>query len=463
MDSRVLLVDDDVDALAPLAAVLRQRGIHVSLASGVQMACDRARSSGYDVILATRRVTEPADGSIGVSDALSVELAFAPPFLLLVEGSDGHHQTRNEHRVDRDDIESIVRSITQLTKPREHGSLRSLAPSTHTFEGAPLGDLLTALVAERRSGTLTVTTSEGPGEVRLVEGEVADVVYVRLEGKKALARMLEAREGSATFAPGAPAIMRRIHEPTRSLVAEAKALAEKAARLREAARDLATSTLLWIDGPGVDLISDLDRQVLARLRVPATLGEVLDDLPDDDPSILESLLRLDAAGRLRRLGHSSSRVQICGADQLHQLRASAARALRPGFAGPARLVFAATPARLGVFGHTVLLLADVFPAREPVPAIPLPHVLATIRLGDGVELDVVALPLVPVYAPLWPMALAGAVSVVRLDEAAPQQLAEACDVVGVAILDAKAIVGSLEESNAVAIASLIKTALNADL
>ena len=94
--------------------------------------------------------------------------------------------------------------------------------------------------------------------------------------------------------------------------------------------------------------------------------------------------------------------------------------------------------------------------------MPVPYVLATIRLGDGVELDVVALPLVPVYAPLWPLALAGAAILVRLDEAAAQSLEEACTSVAVPILDARAIFGTLEESSAVQVASLIKTALDAD-
>ena len=165
---------------------------------------------------------------------------------------------------------------------------------------------------------------------------------------------------------------------------------------------------------------------------------------------------------MKRLGHTSLRVQLCGPDQLHLLRAAAARARSPGFAGPARLVFAATSSKLAVFGHTVLSLSDAFPPAEPMPTVPVPYVIATIRLGDGVELDIVALPLVPVYAPLWPMALAGAAILVRLDEAAPQSLEEACASVSVPILDARAIFGALEESSAVQVASLIKTALDAD-
>lgn len=465
--SRVLLVDHDVDALALLAAKLRERGIRVSLANGSQMACERARSGGYDVVLAARSVAEPEDGAMGVIDALSVELPHVPPLLVLHDAGEGEDEVMtSESRVRRDDIDRIVMRIEQLSSARAGSGARashaSLAPSAHTLENAPLADLLIVLSTERRSGTLTVTTPKGSGEVRLVEGDIADAVYVRLEGKKAIARMLGERDGTATFAPGAPAIMRRIHETTRTLVTEARALVERAATLRAQAGDLVTSTLLAVEGSSPDSLSEVDQHVLTRLRVPAVADDILDELPHSDAAILESIVRLDGRGRVKRLGHASSRVQICGPDQLHLLRAAAARARAPGFSGPARLVFAATPSKLAIFGHTVLSLADAFPAQEPTPSVPVPYVLATIRLGDGVELDIVALPLVPVYAPLWPMALAGAAILVRLDEAAAQSLVEACTSVAVPILDARAIFGTLEESSAVQVASLIKTALDAD-
>jgi CheY-like chemotaxis protein len=464
--SRVLLVDHDVDALAQLASKLRERGIRVSLANGSQMACERARTGGYDVVLAARAVAEPEDGAMGVIDALSVELPQVPPLLVLHDAGEGEGDVTSDSRVRRDDIDRIVMRIEQLSKPNGNRMSRaSLAPSAHTLENAGperLADLLVVLSTERRSGTLTVTTPKGSGEVRLVDGDIADAVYVRLEGRKAIARMLGERDGTATFAPGSPAIMRRIHETTRTLVTEARALVERAASVRAQAGDLVTTMLLAMDGATADSLSEIDQHVLTRLRVPAMVDDILDELPHADASILESIVRLDARGRVKRLGLQSSRVQLCGPDQLHLLRASAARAKSAGFSGPARLVFAATPSKLAVFGHTVLSLADAFPPVEPTPSVPVPYVLATIRLGDGVELDVVALPLVPVYAPLWPLALAGAAILVRLDEAAAQSLEEACASVAVPILDARAIFGTLEESSAVQVASLIKTALDAD-
>ncbi len=458
--NRVLLVDHDVDALAELASLLREKGLKVSLANGSQMACERAKASAFDVVLATREVAEPENGDIGVIDALSVELPQVPPLIVLTETDDTH---ASEKRIARKNVEEIVQRIGELARPSSRPSGHpSLAPSTHSLEHAPLADLLVVLATERRSGTLTVTTSKGSGEVRLVEGDVADAVYVRLEGLKAVTRLLAEREGTATFAPGAPAIMRRITVPTRVLVDEARTMADKASELRQRAGSLATETLLAVDGDADDSTNAVDQHVLHRLRIPATLDELLDELPHADAVILEAALALDARGRIKQLGHVSSRVQLCGADQLHLVRASASRARTAGFSGPARVVFAATASRLAVLGHTVLSLADAMPPGDPPPPLPVPHLLSTLRLGDGVELDVVALPLVPAYAPLWPMVLAGAAVAVRLDEGAAQPLEEACGSVAVTILDAQEVFGALDESSPVQVASLIRTALEAD-
>jgi len=330
--SRVLLVDHDVDALAELAGVLRERGLKVSLANGSQMACERAKAGAYDVVIAAREVAEPLDGNLGVIDALSVELPQVPPLIVLVESETG---TESDSRIVRKDVDRIIARIGELAKPpgnSDHPRHLSLAPSSHSLEHAPLADLLVVLSTERRSGTLTVSTSKGSGEVRIASGEVVDAVYVRLEGLKAITRMLSEREGTATFAPGAPAIMRRINVPTRALVEEARALAEKATELRERAGTLPNGTLIAADGSTGEALHAIDQHVLARLRVPAMLDELLDELPHSDADILDAAIRLDAKGRIKQLGHASSRVQLCGADQLHLVRASAARAKTPGTA-----------------------------------------------------------------------------------------------------------------------------------
>ena len=99
-------------------------------------------------------------------------------------------------------------------------------------------------------------------------------------------------------------------------------------------------------------------------------------------------------------------------------------------------------------------MSDASPRKKPIP-----HPIASVKLGDDVSLDIVALPLVPAYAPLWPMALAGSAIVVRLDDAAELALNEACAVSEVTIADAGILVGTFDEGNAVHVASLIRAAL----
>lgn len=453
--SRVLLVDHDVDTLAALATHLRARGLRVSLANTSQMACERARAGAFDVVLVSRGVAEPADGGMGVLDTLSLELPAMPPALVLVEGD-----ARGETHVARDDVDAIVARVEALSRGRSRTS--TISPSAHALDAGSVADLLLVLSTERRSGTVTVTSPRGSGEVRLVEGDVADAVFERLEGTKALARMVGEREGTATFAPGAAAIMRRMQGGTRAILAEARSEVDRSRELLAKAGDLAQSSFVVVDGASADSQSAPEQHVVARLRLPARLDELLDDLPEPDSVVLATVLRLDERGKLRRLGAVSSRVQLCGADQLHLLRASASRARAPGFATPARIVFAASPARLAVFGHTVLSLADALPPTAAAPAVPLPHELSTLRLGDGVSLDVIGIPLVPAYAPLWPMAIAGAALVVRLDDGASEALESAAASVDVAVLDARAVFGHVDETSAVQVASLLRTAVEAD-
>lgn len=328
-----------------------------------------------------------------------------------------------------------------------------------------IDDHLLALARERRSGTLIVRTSKGSGEIFLVDGEVIDAVYLRLEGMKAIVRLLEEREGDQTYSSAKPTVFRRMQTPTLELVKEARELSARASELRSRIGELGASTLMTVEGsPPADVedFERVDRLVMDRLRTPSVIDAVLEGIAYPDAVLLESVVRLHGKGIVRSLGVIESRVRLCGADQLHLVRASASRAQSLGFSGPARIVFAATPSRLAVFSHTVLSLSDSVAPEEPMPSLPVPFPMAVIHLGDGVELEIVALPLVPAYAPLWAMTLGGSAIVVKLDEAATVALEETCTNVGVPILDARAIFGVLEETSAVQVASLIKTALDAE-
>jgi hypothetical protein len=206
-------------------------------------------------------------------------------------------------------------------------------------------------------------------------------------------------------------------------------------------------------------LSDLARAVLSRLRTPATIDEVLEEMSAPDADILLAIAELDAAGRVKRLSRESQRVPLVNVEGLPAVRAHAARARVAGFEGAARVVFAGTPGRLAVIAHSALSLADAVPPADAAPSVPVPHLMASVGLGDDVSVDLVALPLVPAYGPLWTMALAGSAIVVRLDDAAAQALDEACAAAEVPIVDAAVMVPSFDEGNAALVASAVRQAL----
>ncbi len=137
------------------------------------------------------------------------------------------------------------------------------------------------------------------------------------------------------------------------------------------------------------------------------------------------------------------------------------RHTRGAFSGPARIVLAGSPRRLATVTHAVTRIADALPPAESIPSAPVPHVMATLRLAESVELDIVGLPELDAYAPLWGLSLPGSVVAVRLDEPAAGTLDEACSVAGVPLVDAKTLQDPLDEADPAQIAALIRTALDA--
>ncbi len=222
MSRRVLLVDSDVDALGELASALRARGLIVTNANGAFEAVEQAFKRRPDAVLAAREVDDHR--ALTGAFAAVPELADTP-ILFLVDGPE-----LGPDDVPRGDVDRIIARISEAS-PRA-----SRQPSPQETRGdlqqVPLADLLQLLSMNRRSGALVITTPAGTGEVRLASGEVIDAVYRRLEGEKALFRLLGERDGHFAFTPGDPASVRRIASATSRLLMEAMRQVDEVRRLR---------------------------------------------------------------------------------------------------------------------------------------------------------------------------------------------------------------------------------------
>jgi hypothetical protein len=199
--------------------------------------------------------------------------------------------------------------------------------------------------------------------------------------------------------------------------------------------------------------------VLEKLRGPLALSRLLDEVPGYDADILEALAALEARGRVRRLDTYGERAHVAPHAVAQDVRAAAATSRARGFSGLGRVVLAVPPMRVAAVADALRGLVEGVAPEEPAPHVPIPHTAVEVRLGEGVGLEIVMLPLVVVYAPLWPLTLAGARAVVVLDgESAP--LTEACSVVGRTPKQAESLVTPFDPSSSADIAALLRAALD---
>jgi hypothetical protein len=203
-----------------------------------------------------------------------------------------------------------------------------------------------------------------------------------------------------------------------------------------------------------------------RLSVPRALEALLDESPETDAELLAALVELDAAVLLRRVRTTARAVAFETPSQVDRAVAHAARSIASGFRGPVRVVFAGAPVALSLLAHAATRLEEaVAPSVSPAgsgPRAPVPYEIAKLRLSEESAIALVALPLEGGYAPLWPMAIAGAAGVVSLSESADAWLAEVCSAAEVLLLDGASIVADLDPGSPEQVARLVRAALGAD-
>lgn len=451
MTRTVLLIEPDVDVLGTLASKLRSRGLEVWIADGLDGALTRARAGLPQVLLVS--------GSVALEHGFEERLASVaglsevPRFRL----SDADAAGELEAGVlPRNNGEAIAQRVHAV--PARAAATVESSDFRGDLAQVSVPDLLQLLSMNRRSGTLTLQTPLGTGEVRLFDGEVVDALYRRLEGQKALYRLVGEREGIFSFASGASmSLLRRIDAPTNSLLLEGMRQFDEVHRLRDAMR-LESDGFIAVASPTSEA-SDTVQQLLEMLVTPRTLGELLDEVPALDLEILSALKDLLDSGAVRRIAFGSQRVELADPERLGVLAALAQRVARAGFRGSPRVGVAGSPRRLlGVLAALGRIAEAMLPS-EAVPTAPIPHVLATVRLGDGVDLDVIGLPLVEAYAPLWGFVLPGCTSIALAGDDGSELLESACSLASVPILDARHLLGDDDDCDAERVALLIQRLL----
>ena len=446
----ILLIEPDVDVLGTLASRLRSRGLSVLIADSVDGAMERATIADLLAVLVSSTLVTDGENFERLKNASALNDAL---FFILVDKPVGASLAPDE--LPHHDIELIARRLYAIpnrvnVSPEEGGDFRGDLQQVSSV------DLLQLLAMNRRSGTLSINTPAGAGEVRIKSGEIVDAVFRRLEREKALYRLLGETDGTFSFVGGTPVFLERIRTPTSSLLMEGLRQLDETARLRTNLA-LDGTALLAIAPPSPEM-SETTARVLETLTTPRTLSELLDEVTLHDLAVIEALAQLLEQGLVRKIASSAVRVELADPERMAVLAALAKRAIRSGYRGGARVVIAATLQRLVTLMHAIARIADTAVPTEMVPAAPVPYALATLRLGEA-DLEVVGLPLVEAYAPLWGLVLPGAAALARIELTASEALETACSVAAVPILEAGALLQEGDESDPEQVATLLRMLL----
>jgi len=329
---------------------------------------------------------------------------------------------------------------------------------------------LREFVRTKRTGTVSIREGEHVAEVRLAAGNIEDAVYLGITGEKALYRALALAQATWSFEHRAGG-MRRIRTPTENILAAAPRVLAEVERLRRALPEARERPLLAVELPpppgegrgGAATLpvsmSTSGRALLVHLRAPIFLEELLDRVPATDAEILAAVVELQQSGRARFLASPRQPVPLGTDEELAKLAESIV-ARKKGRVGRAvRLVLAGSPHRLAVIAHGVSCLEGASAPPYGLPRIPMPHTVARLPIFGELELEVELCPLVPAYSPLWPMAIKGALALVRIDEAAEHLVDQACDAAGVRPTDIRQLIAIYDPTDVADIAKVLVRAL----
>jgi CheY-like chemotaxis protein len=328
-----------------------------------------SQAKAPDIILASIAVCHPGE----LTDRLKAdpELANVPSIVLVTDAQTNELPPGYAAREALDELMVKIVSAPPRSLPVEasHGELRG------DLSQVPLIDLLQVLSMNRRTGVLSVATATGAGEVRIFEGDIIDAVYRRLEGEKALYRLLGERDGSFAFVPGGNASHRRVTVGTSMLVMEAMRQFDEVARLRG---ELAPGgdALIASEPPASDA-SKLEREVVQLLQAPRSVDEVLDEVQFPDLEVLHVMRALALRGGLRRIPRAALVTPLASDARLQMLRALVTRLGKEGFGGAPRIAIALVRSST-ICGRasSILRIEDALPPHDAPPSAPVPHQLA---------------------------------------------------------------------------------------
>ena len=266
-------------------------------------------------------------------------------------------------------------------------------------------DLLQFFGLNSKNGTLYLARGAERGTVLLENGQVVNARLGRVDGEKALYRLLLWSSGTFRFSPGAVAGPIKISAPTDHLIMEGLRLGDEAAAQAERLPALQSRMQLTIPRERLPQgLRSATREILLQLEGYPRVSDLLDHCPYADLQILQ-VLRV-----LREKGVISESRDESGTEAVPLLAAAEILAVHQALYGPTRIgeslnavvvILSPAPEELSEFVATLQALPGFVPAALAAVDPLLPAELGHLQLTESFALRFSAVPAKAEFSPLW--------------------------------------------------------------
>lgn len=332
----------------------------------------------------------------------------------------------------------IAEYVTEMfVHQRRIEMLEDATPAGEATEGEleqlALADLLQSFMLQRRSGALFLDRTDDDDRrhrARLLirDGEVLQAEVGRVDGEKALFRLMSWRSGRFRFEPGARSETPTILAPTRRLLVEGMRQLEEWDRLSTQLPPLDAPVQLAVKSSELpNIVHPLTQEVLLLLEEHRVVRDVVDHSVFPDYQVLRTLHTLDERGiiQLNRVPLPAPAARPHPLDQL--FNEAQARRLRDWMLEATVRGGEPPDAKLLVVGSSPDAAPEFVRLLARVPGVELTRAatksrdfsndlvtLGRIEVDDQMGIELVHVPAAASFAPLWPLAAHGALGTLFL-------------------------------------------------
>ena len=413
-DRHILLAGGEED-LAALAALLEGRGFSVQLCQDGSAALEAALRSHPGLIIASTAlagVTAERLGQVLRANPHLTDIAF------YFVGRDGEHvegfQRHRDHLRTRPfNADQMVGEVAAYFVRRARA--RQFGGQEKEIEGnlaqIALVDLLQIFALNHKNGTLKLSHKAEQGSIFLVNGLVVNAALGKVDGEKAVYRLLRWQEGKFWFFPGIPEVEKRIATATDHLIMEGLRQNDELLALAHQLPQPEAHLALRIPRDRLPQgMRPATQEVLLKLEYYPRVADLLDQCMVPDFEILQLLRLLIEKGVVEERQGETPRVRqaqvLLSSSQLLALRERLGDRNGLTEQGSAKLLLAAAdPAALRQFVQALQGMPEFTPDDTFLQGgqeLALGDI-GQLDLSDTFQLRLFSLPAGAAMAPLWPV------------------------------------------------------------